>query len=76
MKSSEKSAGETLFQLPFNGLGISLEACAEEAGKMKPEYGEVFTSCPPVMETSVEHTFVSVSGYDLLLTLGREIRGR
>ncbi len=76
MKSSEKTAGETLFHLPFTGLGISLEACAEKAGKMEARYSEVSAPALPDHDIPVCHVFTGTSGYELLLTLGREIRGR
>lgn len=76
MKSSKKCAGETLFQLPFNGLGISLEACAEKAGKMEVRYFNVSISNSLSSEKPAEYAFTGLSGFELLLTLGREIRGR
>lgn len=76
MKSSKKCAGETLFQLPFDGLGISLEACAEKAEKMEARYCEVSILNSPSLEKPAEYAFTGLSGYELLLTLGREIRGR
>ncbi|WP_320169768.1 hypothetical protein [Maridesulfovibrio sp.] len=76
MKSSEQTAGEKLFQLPFNGLGISLKTCAEVAGKMVAVYATAAVTTNPVPVITTEHVFTGFSGYELLLALGREIRGR
>lgn len=76
MKSSKKSIGDTLFQLPFSGLGISLKACADEAEKMHIRYSETPVYDFSVNEFFVDPAFTGFSGYELLLALGREIRGR
>ncbi len=76
LNSSNKSIKVTTFQLPFNGLGISLETCAAAAEEMKICY---FTySFSPLMFGDIfsSPAYVSLSGYDLQVTLGQEIRGR
>ncbi|CCO24593.1 hypothetical protein [Maridesulfovibrio hydrothermalis] len=76
MKSSKKSGEDALFQLPFNGLGFSLETCADEAGELHIRYFTYPVQLAPVEELFAGTTFTGFSGYELLVTLGREIRGR
>ncbi|MBI9111365.1 hypothetical protein [Maridesulfovibrio ferrireducens] len=76
LNGSNKSIEVMAFQLPFNGLGISLETCAAAAEEMSICYSS-YSSLPPVFgDIADSPVFAGLSGYDLLLTLGREIRGR
>lgn len=76
MKISNESGVKTLFQMPFSGLGISLKACAEKAGEMQVRYSEVPECNCLLRDFFIDTAFTGFSGYELLLTLGREIRGR
>gem|GEM_PF-5160871 len=76
MKISKTTGVKTSFQLPFSGLGISLKACADKAEKMQARYSEISECNHFVNEIFADTPFTGFSGYELLLTLGREIRGR
>lgn len=61
--------------LPFGGLGVSLEACEEYAATLEVQvitwYPASFCDVMPIHEPPV-----ALSGYRLLTVLGCEIRGR
>ena len=76
MALDEKSVtAQSTADLPFGGLGVSLEACEERAGTL---HVRVFTwasaSLPEGM--ALHEPPVALSGYRLLTALGCEIRGR
>lgn len=65
----------SMADLPFGGLGVSLEACEEYAATLE---FQVFT-WPPVTGCDgmvVHEPPAALSGYRLLTVLGCEIRGR
>ena len=76
MGISRKEVGDAFLQLPFSGLGISLKACAEAAEKMLIRFSEKPECDCRLTAIFVDTTFTGSSGYELLLTLGSEIRGR
>ncbi|WP_027722686.1 hypothetical protein [Maridesulfovibrio zosterae] len=76
MEISGKEVGDAFLQLPFSGLGISLKACADAAGKMQIRFSEKPVCECRLNDIFVDTAFTGFSGYELLLTLGREIRGR
>ncbi|WP_031484223.1 hypothetical protein [Maridesulfovibrio frigidus] len=76
LNGSRKSIEVMAFQLPFNGLGISLKTCAEAAEEMNVCYNS-YTSFPQMFgDTEFSPVYIGLSGYDLQVTLGQEIRGR
>ncbi|QGY40456.1 hypothetical protein GM415_10065 [Pseudodesulfovibrio cashew] len=61
--------------LPFGGLGVSLEACEEYAETL---HVQVVTWAPASFgdDMALHEPPVALSGYRLLTVLGCEIRGR
>lgn len=76
LNSSTKSIKVMTFQLPFSGLGISLETCAAAAEEMEICYSTYSHTLLMLGDIFSSHVYVSLSGYDLQVTLGQEIRGR
>ncbi|WP_243451329.1 hypothetical protein [Desulfovibrio psychrotolerans] len=72
--------GTTLqaFTLPFSGLGHDLAPCEERAGVMAlaPVQRRAKPHSPARTPFGRVESLPAVSGYGLLVTLGREIRGR
>ncbi|MBC17784.1 conserved protein of unknown function [Pseudodesulfovibrio profundus] len=68
-----KSAAQTPSTIPFAGLGMSMKAVRTAAQAMTALFNSIVHEpvCKPVPDTVTQP-----SGYSLLVTLGREIRGR
>ncbi len=76
LNGSKKSIKVMTFQLPFSGLGISLKTCADKAEEMNVCYNS-YPSFPQVFgDAEFSTVYIGLSGYDLQVTLGQEIRGR
>lgn len=61
--------------LPFGGLGVSLEACEEHARALLAR-GIAWAQADPGGDTAFPEPPAPLSGYRLLTVLGCEIRGR
>lgn len=59
---------------PFAGLGFAMETVQVVAQEMSAIYTHCEFECGSFL--SMPETVVQPSGYSLLVTLGREIRGR
>jgi len=66
---------QSMAELPFGGLGVSLEACEEYAQTLEVQ---VHTWAPVSFceDIPLYESPVALSGYRLLTVLGCEIRGR
>ncbi|BCS89915.1 hypothetical protein [Pseudodesulfovibrio sediminis] len=76
MALKEKSlTAQSTTNLPFGGLGMSLEACESYADTL---HVQVITWAPAsfCVGMTVHEPPVALSGYRLLTVLGCEIRGR
>ena len=65
----------SMADLPFGGLGVSLEACEEHAGTLHVRAAAWAPEERPG-DTALYGPPAALSGYRLLTVLGCEIRGR
>jgi hypothetical protein len=71
---NQTAAAETATPHPFGGLGFALDGVREAALAMTPKRHDRVRDAGPALPFP-SHV-AQPSGYSLLVTLGREIRGR
>lgn len=73
--NTKSTTAQSTADLPFGGLGVSLEACEEYA---KTLHVRVLARTPIVLcdAMALHEPPVALSGYRLLTAIGCEIRGR